>query len=157
MPTHSSEIWKPHVVAATVVERDGKFLLVEEEIDGKRVFNQPAGHLDPGESIIDCAVRETIEETAWSVRVEDLLGIYLIETAVPGKSFMRFCFTATALEHHRERALDDEIVRTHWLSESEIIERRERLRSPLVLTAIEAYNSGVRYPLSLLHADLNDS
>lgn len=148
-------IWKPHVVAATVIERDNHYLCVEEDIDGRRVFNQPAGHLDPGESIVDAAVRETLEETAFTVRIDHLLGIYLAETESPGKTFVRFCFSATVLAHDPGRQLDKEIVRTHWLSHAEIVARQADLRSPLVVRAIEAYESGVRYPLSMLHADLN--
>ncbi|MEQ8662265.1 MAG: NUDIX domain-containing protein, partial [Gammaproteobacteria bacterium] len=103
-------IWKPHVVTATVIARDGRYLFVEEEIDGARVLNQPAGHLDPGETLVAAAMRETLEETAWHVRVDALIGIYLMETEIPGKTFLRFCFAASALEHDPTRTLDREIV-----------------------------------------------
>ena len=94
--TNETPIWKPHVVAATVVERDGRFLCVEEDIDGRHVINQPAGHLDPGETLIAAAVRETLEETAWHVTVTDLIGVYLMDTEIAGKTFLRFCFSARA-------------------------------------------------------------
>ena len=143
-------IWKPHVVTATVVTQGGRYLCVEEDIEGRRVFNQPAGHLDPGETLIAAAIRETLEETAWTVQVDALVGIYLMETDLPGKTFLRFCFAATALSHDPGRALDREIVEVHWLTRSELAARHERLRSPLVLRAVEDFESGVRYPLSLL-------
>lgn len=145
-------IWKPHVVAATVVERDGRYLCVEEDIEGTRLFNQPAGHLDPGESLLTAARRETLEETAWSVRLDALVGIYLVDTVTPGKTFLRFCFAATALEHHPARALDREIVAVHWFTRDEIAARRDRHRSPLVMQAVLDYEAGRRYPLEILHA-----
>jgi 8-oxo-dGTP pyrophosphatase MutT (NUDIX family) len=149
-----SEIWKPRVVAATVIERAGRYLCVEEDIDGRRVINQPAGHLDEGETIIDAAVRETQEETAWTVQIDSLLGIYLIQTEEPGNTFVRFCFAATALQHAPEQKLDVEIVRTHWFSHEDLLARRAQLRSELVLEAIVAYESGRRYPLEMIHAQL---
>ncbi|MGR8920885.1 MAG: NUDIX hydrolase [Gammaproteobacteria bacterium] len=148
------EIWKPHVVTATVVERDGRYLIVEEMIEGRRVFNQPAGHLDPGETLLDCARRETLEETGWTVRIDSLLGVYLMETEVPGKTFVRFCFAATAEAHDPARPLDTEIIRTHWFERGEVEARADSLRSPLVLEAIDTYEQGARHPLELLHATL---
>ncbi len=154
MHDHINSIWKPHVVAACVIERDGRYLCVEEDIDGQRVINQPAGHLDPGETLLDAAVRETLEETAWHVTLDSLLGIYLVETTTPGRSFVRFCFAARAIRHDPDRTLDREIVRTHWFSRDDLVQRRAQLRSPLVLEAIDAYTSGRRYPLDMLHARL---
>ncbi|MEX2480450.1 MAG: NUDIX hydrolase [Gammaproteobacteria bacterium] len=147
-------IWKPHVVAATVVAADGRYLCVEEEIDGQRVFNQPAGHLDPGESLIDAARRETLEETAWTVAIDALIGVYLMDAEVRGMTFLRFCFAATALSHDPDQTLDREIVRTHWLTREELATVRPRHRSPLVMRAVEDFETGLRYPLSLLHANL---
>lgn len=148
-------IWKPHVVTATVVTQGDRYLCVEEDIDGRRVFNQPAGHLDPGETLIAAAARETLEETAWTVQIDALIGIYLMETDTPGKTFLRFCFAATALSHDPGRALDREIVEVHWLTRSELAALRERLRSPLVLHAVDDFASGVRYPLSVLRDPLH--
>jgi 8-oxo-dGTP pyrophosphatase MutT (NUDIX family) len=145
-------IWKPHVVAATVVERDGRFLCVEERIEGRTVFNQPAGHLDPGETLVAAAVRETLEETGWTVAVESLVGIYLMDTETPGKTFLRFCFAATPVAFDPARTLDTEIVRAHWLSRGALAARADQHRSPLVMLAIDDYLAGRRHPLTLLHA-----
>ena len=151
-----ASIWKPHVVAATVIERDGRFLCVEEQIDGQTVINQPAGHLDPGETLTAAAVRETLEETGWTVTIDHLIGVYLLETAIAGKSFLRFCFAASAQSFDPARPLDREIVRTHWFTPAELLARQGQLRSPLVMRAIEDYQAGERHPLSLLHAFLRD-
>lgn len=156
MHTPDTPIWKPHVVAATVVERDGRFLFVEEDIDGARVLNQPAGHLDPGETLIAAAVRETLEETAWHISVTSLVGVYLLETEIPGKSFLRFCFAAIPERHEPARPLDKEIVATHWLTPGELATTAIRHRSPLVARAVEDYLAGHRHPLTLLHASFRD-
>ena len=148
-------IWKPHVVTAVICVRDGRYLCVEEEIDGARVFNQPAGHLDPGETLVEAAIRETLEETAWQVSIEALTGVYLMETEVPGKTFLRFCFAATALEHDPSRKLDKEIIAAHWLTRDELLACRDRHRSPMVLQAIDDFERGARYPLDLLHDHLH--
>ncbi|MGE0483169.1 MAG: NUDIX hydrolase [Gammaproteobacteria bacterium] len=149
-------LWKPHVVTATVVKQDDRYLCVEEEIEGLRVFNQPAGHLDPGETLLDAAVRETLEETAWHVRIDALTGIYLMDTEVPGKTFLRFCFAASTLRHEPARGLDKEIVAVHWLTRAELEACRANHRSPLVLRAIDDYETGQRYPLDMLKAALRD-
>ncbi len=154
MHTPETPLWKPHVVAATVVERDGRFLFVEEDIEGARVLNQPAGHLDPGETLIEAAVRETLEETAWHVTVTSLIGVYLMDTEIEGKSFLRFCFAATPNHHETTRALDKEIVTTHWLTPDQLRTTTIRHRSPLVALAIADYQADHRYPLALLHAFL---
>lgn len=142
-------IWKPHVVAATVVEREGAFLCVEEDIDGAVVINQPAGHLDAGEDLISAAARETVEETGWTVEVVDLIGIYLLEASA--KTFLRFCFAARPRAFDPARPLDAEIVRTHWFTPAQLAAQRPRHRSPLVMQAVDDYLSGQRYPLSILH------
>jgi 8-oxo-dGTP pyrophosphatase MutT (NUDIX family) len=152
----TSEMWKPHVVAATIVERDGRFLCVEERVDGRTVFNQPAGHLDPGETLVAAAVRETLEETAWTVAVTSLLGIYLMDTEIADKTFLRFCFVATAERFDPERRLDVEIVRAHWFTRDELHARSAQHRSPLVMRTVDDYLGGQRYPLSLLHAYLRN-
>ena len=149
-------LWKPHVVAATVVERDGRFLCVEECIDGHTVINQPAGHLDPGETLLTAAARETLEETGWAVAITSLIGVYLLETAIAGKTFLRFCFAATPVSFDPQRVLDREIVRTHWFDRIELAACAPRHRSQLVLRAVDDYLAGERYPLSLLHAFLRD-
>lgn len=148
---YSTDIWRPHVVAATVVERDGRFLFVEESIAGRTVINQPAGHLDPGESLAVAAARETLEETAWTVRIEHLIGIYLLATEIPGKTFLRFCFAGTALHHDPTLELDKEIIAAHWWTREEAAARGAQLRSPLVLRAVDDYLAGERHPLTMLH------
>lgn len=148
---HMTELWKPNTVVATIVERDGRFLLVEEEADGRAVFNQPAGHLDDGETLLDAAKRETLEESGWHVEPTDLVGIYLV--APPGKdiTYLRFCFRARAVSHDATRKLDKEIIRAVWLTREELIAEQARHRSPLVLRCIDDAIAGHSFPLSLIH------
>jgi 8-oxo-dGTP pyrophosphatase MutT (NUDIX family) len=145
-------IWKPHVVAAAVIEKDGKFLCVEEDIEGAIVINQPAGHLDPGETLIAAAERETVEETGWTVEVSSLVGIYLMETEITSKTILRFCFAADAVAFDAERRLDAEIVGTHWFDREELEARRASHRSPLVMHAVDDFRAGQRFPLTVLNA-----
>jgi len=147
------EPWKPSVTVATVVERNGRFLLVEEEIGGGLWLNQPAGHLDPGESLVDAAVRETLEETAHAFTPTQLVGIYLWRSTPPagnGRTFLRFAFTGELGSVDPGRRLDDGIVRALWLSRDEIAARAAAHRSPLVQRCVDDYLTGQRYPLDLL-------
>ena len=148
---HMTELWKPNTVVATIVERDGRFLLVEEEADGRAVFNQPAGHLDDGETLLEAAKRETLEESGWHVEPTDLVGIYRV--APPGKdiTYLRFCFRARAVSHDAARKLDKEIIRAVWLTREELVAEQARHRSPLVLRCIDDAIAGHSYPLSLIH------
>ena len=148
-------IWKPNVVVAAIVERDGKFLLVEEMAGGELVLNQPAGHLDEGESLMDAAVRETLEETAWHFVPEALLGVYRWPHPTKGITYLRFAFIGQVTRHEPERSLDREIVRTLWLTPEEIRAERSRHRSPQVERCLNDYLAGQRYPLELL-AELTD-
>ncbi|MHB8623334.1 MAG: NUDIX hydrolase [Sulfuricaulis sp.] len=148
-------IWKPNVVVAAIIERDGKFLLVEEMADGALVLNQPAGHLDEGESLTAAAVRETLEETAWHFVPEALLGVYRWPHPTKGITYIRFAFTGSVTHHEAERPLDHEIVRTLWLTPEEIRTERRRHRSPQVERCLNDYLTGQRYPLGLLK-DLDD-
>ncbi len=143
-------IWKPNVVVAAIIERDGKFLLVEEKADGLLVLNQPAGHLDEGESLMEAAVRETLEETAWHFTPEALLGVYRWLHPTKGITYLRFAFTGHVTRHEDSRALDHDIVRTLWLSAEEIRAERARHRSPQVERCLNDYLAGRRYPLDLL-------
>jgi len=136
-------IWQPHVTVAAVVERDGRFLIVEEHTERGLLLNQPAGHLEADESIIAAVVRETLEETAWEYAPEHLIGVYRWQA-----SGSAFC--GRLLRHHADRALDTGIVRTLWLSPDEIRAGRDRHRSPLVVRCMEDYLSGARAPLDLL-------
>jgi 8-oxo-dGTP pyrophosphatase MutT (NUDIX family) len=142
--------WMPHVTVATVVEQQGRFLVVEEEADGALVYNQPAGHWDDHETLPAAAVRETLEETGWTVALDALLGLYHWRHPVSGITFLRVCFVAHGLRHAPDRPLDQGIRRALWLRRDELAARPERLRSPLVLRCIDDYRAGRRYPLELL-------
>ncbi|OGI48579.1 MAG: NUDIX hydrolase [Candidatus Muproteobacteria bacterium RBG_16_65_34] len=143
-------IWKPNVVVAAIVERDGRFLLVEEEADGETVLNQPAGHLDEGESLIEAVVRETLEETAWHFEPQALLGVYRWPHPTKGATYLRFAFIGRAVRHDPERALDHGIVRAVWMTPEEIRASRARHRSPQVERCLNDYLAGQRFPLDLL-------
>jgi len=141
--------WTPHVTVATVVVRDGRLLLVEEAIDGRQVLNQPAGHLEPDESLAAAAVRETLEETGWTVRLSAFIGTYQW-TAPDGTPFLRFAYAAEALSHDPGRPLDTGILRALWLTPAELKADPARLRSPLVWQVVADYLAGQRHPLSLV-------
>jgi ADP-ribose pyrophosphatase YjhB (NUDIX family) len=148
------EIWKPNVTVAAVAEQDGRFLLVEEETaDGLR-FNQPAGHLDEGESLVAACTRETLEETAYAFTPTELVGVY--QWPRPKKenerdlTYLRFAFAGKVGAHETARELDTGIVRTVWLTLPEIEACVERHRSPLVLQCVRDYLVGRRFPLELI-------
>src|SRR5438477_8907106 len=126
------EIWRPSVTVAAVIERGGKFLLVEEEADGRRVLNQPAGHLDPGETLVAACAREVLEETAHKFEPTGLVGVYRWHYAPQDVTFLRFCFSGKITGVESGRPLDKEIVRLHWLSVEELKARNAEHRSPLV-------------------------
>lgn len=142
--------WKPHVTVAALVEKDGRYLLVEEQTDEGLRFNQPAGHLEPGESLVDGARREALEETAYEFHPTHLVGVYSWRHPARGTTYLRFAFAGTLGAHHPERALDAGIVRAAWLEPREILATRDRHRSPLVLRCMEDHLRGVRAPLDLL-------
>ncbi len=149
--------WKPNVTVAAIVEREGRFLFIEENTaDGLRL-NNPAGHLDPGESPIDACVREVLEETAYDFAPQALVGVYLnrFRRTRTGDdiTYLRFVFTGQLGAHHPWRPLDDGIVRAVWLTPDELRSCSARHRSPLVLRSIEDYLAGRRAPLDLIHTD----
>lgn len=144
--------WYPHVTVATVVEDNGRFLLVEEHSDGQLVFNQPAGHLERDESLIEAALRETLEETGWTVEIQGLVGVGLYTAPSNNVTYYRTCFFARPIAHDAGRALDTGIERAVWLSYEEIKALAPRMRSPLVTKVIEQYRDGHRYPLSSIFA-----
>jgi 8-oxo-dGTP pyrophosphatase MutT (NUDIX family) len=149
--------WKPSVTVAAVIERDGRFLMIEEETrEGLRI-NNPAGHLDPGESPAEGCAREALEETAWRFRPTALLGLYIsrFQRAATGEdvTYLRIAFTGELGEHVAGRALDHGIVRTLWMAPDELRATADRHRSPLVLRCLEDYLRGVRYPLGVVYAD----
>jgi len=141
---------RPSVTVASVVERDGRYLLVEEQTRAGLKLNQPAGHLESGESLPAAAARETLEETAWRVAPTALVGIYRWQASDNGATFVRFSFAADALEHDAARKLDVGIVRALWLTYEEIAARRNDHRSPLVMRCIDDYRRGQRWPLHLV-------
>jgi 8-oxo-dGTP pyrophosphatase MutT (NUDIX family) len=147
----------PAVTVAAVTQADGRFLVVEEIIERRPVFNQPAGHVEAGETLLAAVIREVREETAWRFAPEALLGVYLWRSpGARGRGFLRFAFTGRVSDHDAAQPLDEGIVRTHWLSHDELKEREPRLRSPLVLRCVEDYLAGQRLPLeSAAHLDLS--
>jgi len=150
------ERWTPHATVATIVEKDGKFLLVEERrlINGQGefgiVYNQPAGHVDEGESIMAAAIRETLEETRWQVKLKHLVGIYIFTAPANGITYHRYCFAAEALMHQAESELDDGILDAKWFSWEEI-QTLNNLRSPLVKRCLQDHIDGKQYPLDLIY------
>lgn len=143
--------WHAHVTVATIVEHDGRFLFVEELKGGRLVLNQPAGHLEPRESLQQAAIRETLEETACDVELTGVTGIYLYTAPSNGVTYQRICFVAKLLKHHPERALDSDISGIRWLTPQELKGESHRLRSELVLHCLDDYLAGECYPLSLVH------
>ena len=137
----------PDITVAAVTENNGRFLVVEERINRRLVFNQPAGHVEHGETLLAAVVREVQEETAWKFQPHALLGVYLWRNPSSGRGYMRFAFTGSVMDHDAEQPLDRGIVGTHWLSRADLIQREPRLRSPLVMRCIEDYLGGTRMPL----------
>jgi 8-oxo-dGTP pyrophosphatase MutT (NUDIX family) len=142
-------VWKPDVTVAAIIERDQRFLVVEESIAGRLVINQPAGHVENGETLEAAVARETLEETAWHFTPEALLGLYLWRSG-RGHSTLRIAFSGTVERFEPERRLDPPVLRTHWLSRSELAARASQLRTPLVLRCIDDYLAGRRLPLGAL-------
>lgn len=149
-----NDIWKPSVTVAAVIERDGRFLLVEEETSDGICFNQPAGHLDPNESLEQAVVRETLEESAHDFLPTALIGMYMSRylSSRTGLevTYLRFAFAGELGAAH-DRPLDDGILRTVWMTYDELVACRSKHRSPLVLQCVDDYLSGKRAPLSLLY------
>jgi 8-oxo-dGTP pyrophosphatase MutT (NUDIX family) len=149
--------WKPNVTVAAVIERNGRYLLVEEETSDGLRLNNPAGHLEPAESPLQAAIRETLEETGCSFTPTHLLGVYLSRFHRPAThedvTYVRFAFTGSASEPEPGWLLDHGIVRTLWLTPEEIRASRERHRSPLLLRCVEDHLAGRRYPLDAVTVD----
>ena len=138
-----------HITVATVIERDGAFLFVEERINGGLVLNQPAGHWDEGESLFAGAVRETLEETGWDVELTGLLGVYEFKPDDLDYGFLRFAFAANPLRHHADRKLDAGIERAVWFTRDQLIAHPCH-RSPMVLRCVDDFRSGRRLPLDVI-------
>lgn len=142
--------WAPHVTVATIIERDNRFLMVYEESDGKKVYNQPAGHLDPNETLHEAAIRETLEETGWNVQLTGVVGVNLYTAPSNGITYFRTTFIAEALNHDANRPLDTGIIEAVWLTYEQLLERKDQLRSPMTLQIIEDYRAGRRFPLNVV-------
>jgi 8-oxo-dGTP pyrophosphatase MutT (NUDIX family) len=141
---------RPAVTVATIVVRDGAFLLVEEETRAGIRLNQPAGHLEAGETLLDAAVRETLEESGYRVTPVALVGIYRWQAPETGATFLRFAFAGEIVAHEAGRALDDGIVRALWLPYDDLAACRDTHRSPLVLRCVDDFRAGLRRPLDLV-------
>ena len=148
-------VWRPRVTVATVVADRGRFLLVEEDIRGELVLNQPAGHLEPDESLLDAAVRETLEETGWDVELTNFVGAYQWNTPDGSAEYLRFTFAARPVRHDAQRELDEGIRRSLWLTREEIVAQHERHRSPMVLGNIDDWLAGRRFPLDIVKSLLS--
>lgn len=141
---------RPAATVATIVARDGAFLVVEEATRGGLRINQPAGHLEAGETLVAAAVRETLEETGHHVLPTALVGVYRWQVPETGATFVRFAFAAEVVAHDPARLLDEGILRALWLSHAELVACRDRHRSPLVIRCIDDFLAGRRYPLDLI-------
>lgn len=141
-------IFAPDLTVATVVVRDGRLLMIEERVQGQAVLNQPAGHLEPDETLQQAAIRETLEESGWDVELIDFIGCYQWTSPSDGRSFVRFAFSGRASGHHPERALDVGIIRALWQTPQEIGACSDRHRSPLVMAVIDDFLAGQRLPLA---------
>ena len=158
---YMTERWKPSVTVAAIIERDGKFLLVEEHTPEGLKLNNPAGHLDPGESLADGCARETLEETTHTFCPTALVGVYMSRMRRENKeqgtsediTYLRFAFCGDLGDAHAGRKLDDGIVRTLWMTPQEVRDSAARHRSPLLLRCMEDYLAGQRLPLSLIYID----
>ena len=154
MSYREGRFWQPDVTVATVVARDGQLLMVEERVSGHLVLNQPAGHLEPDESLAEAALRETREETGWDVRLTAFVGAYQWKApaanGAAGRHYMRFAFAAEPLARDPARRLDEGIVRAFWATPAELFGMRERHRSPLVAKVVEDFLAGRRHPLELV-------
>lgn len=144
-------IWKPHATVAAVIEQDNRFLIIEEEVAGEIQYNQPAGHVEDGESFIDAVVRETLEEAARDFTPDFVTGVYLWKHPGNQESFLRIAFSGQVSAHYPDQELDDGIISTHWMSRDDVAVLGDRLRSPMVLHCIDDYIAGKQYPLDLLN------
>ncbi|WP_417595121.1 NUDIX hydrolase [Oceanospirillum sp.] len=149
------DVWKPNCTVATVVVKkdtesgEDRYLLVEEWSQGRRVLNQPAGHVEKDESLVNAAIRETLEETRWEVRITDYMGLY-INKASERLTYHRHCFIAEPVQHHPDAVLDEGIEQARWLRWEELLQQQEKMRSQAVMICFEDYRKGKRYPLELI-------
>lgn len=139
-----SRTWLPRVTVATVIEKNGKFLMVEEDIHGEKILNQPAGHLEPNETLIQAAIRETLEETGWHISIDHLIEFSQWTSPNSENHYLRSCFAGTAISFDPNQTLDKGIICAQWMSREEVADQAHRLRSPLVLHHIDRHISGKR-------------
>jgi len=155
MSYRQGRFWQPDVTVATIVVEHGRLLMVEERVEGALVLNQPAGHLEPHESLVEAAVRETLEETGWTVRLTAFVGAYqwtapIRADGTGGRHYLRFAFAADPISHDPSRKLDEGIVCAQWMAPDELEAARQRHRSPLVMQVVRDYLGGQRQPLTLV-------
>ena len=143
--------WEPHVTVATVIEKNGKYLLIEEQSSQGLVFNQPAGHLEANESLQEAAIRETLEETGWHIEIEGVVGMALYRSPSNGVTYHRSTFFAKAITETANAVLDDGIERALWMTYDDMLQNANRMRSPLVIRAVEQYQDGHRYPIECIY------
>jgi 8-oxo-dGTP pyrophosphatase MutT (NUDIX family) len=152
----TGQFWQPDVTVACVVVRDGQLLMVEETVQGRSVLNQPAGHLEPDETLLAAALRETLEETGWHVRLTAFIGAYQwtapdASAGGSGRHYLRMAFAADPVSHEADRQLDEGILQALWLSPAQLQAEAARHRSPLVWRVVEDYLGGRRFPLDCLN------
>jgi ADP-ribose pyrophosphatase YjhB (NUDIX family) len=140
---------KIHLTVATVIQDNQRFLMVKETKFGRSVINQPAGHVEPGEDIIDAAIRETYEETGWKVEIQNLIGIYSSKSTISGITYYRLAFSAVAVAYEDQATIDSDIDEVLWLTEEDIIRNSDNLRSESVLECIKDFNKGMVFPLDI--------
>ena len=143
--------WKPNVTVAAIATQDDKFLLVEEDADNHIVFNQPAGHLEQGETLLQAVKREVMEETAWEFQPDGIVGLYLYPNPHVDITYLRVCFYGTCTKYHPGEKLDAGIIRAVWMDRDELLANSKNMRSTMVMQCINDYLSGKRYPLELLN------
>ncbi|MAB46875.1 MAG: NUDIX hydrolase [Sphingomonadaceae bacterium] len=148
--TARTDVWKPNSTVATIVVKDDRFLLVEEWSQGRLVYNQPAGHVEKGESLLDAAIRETLEETGWTVKITGLLGLYINEVS-DHTTYHRHAFIAEPVSYDANLPLDTGIEGAVWLSWEELVAQQEKMRSEAVLKCFEDYRAGRRFPLDFIY------
>ena len=149
--------WRPELTVAAIVRRDDRFLIIEERIADCVVLNQPAGHVEDGESILDAVVRETLEETAWTFAPRHLVGTYLWRSPRNGRTTLRFAIAGEVLRHDPRHRLDHGILGTHWCTREQLAAEPARLRTPLVLRCIDDYLAGQCYDLAALAQVADDA
>ena len=145
-------MWLPHTTVAAIVEKDEKFLMVYENSDGQKVYNQPAGHLDEHETLLQACVRETLEETGWHVKPIGFLGISLYRSPLNDITYIRHTFIAEPIEPQKDAELDIDIIEARWMSYNEIVQNKSLLRSPVVLNDLKRYQAGINIPLETISA-----